>query len=82
MFHGDPLMRRVAEIIYCVVETFLYNYWISLYMDKRKLFSRKNAIVHPLDGYYSFNLYRMQTAFSFLSIAWCVSDLCVLVKLL
>jgi hypothetical protein len=64
MFHGDPLMKRVTEIIDRVVESVIYNYWISSYMNNLKLFSRKIAIVNPLNGYYSFNLYHMQPAFS------------------
>jgi hypothetical protein len=30
MFHGDPLMKRVNDIIDRVVEASLYNYWISI----------------------------------------------------
>jgi hypothetical protein len=59
MFHGDPLMRRVNEIIGRVVEAGLYKYWISLIMNRHKIKSQKIALVHPLDGYYSFNLYHM-----------------------
>jgi hypothetical protein len=29
MFHGDPLMKRVTEIIDRVLEAVLYNCWIS-----------------------------------------------------
>ena len=82
MFHGDPLMRRVTEIIDRVVEAGLYNYWISLRMHLINLFSRKTAIVHPLDGYYSFNLYHMQPAFYLLLMGWCLSTLCFLVEIL
>ena len=60
MSHGDTLMRRVNEIIDRVVEAGIYNYWISLRMHQHKLYSRKILIVHPLDGYYSFNLHHMQ----------------------
>jgi len=63
MLHGDPLLRRVSEIIGRVVEAGLFNFWISLQMHGRKLFSRKVAIFHPNDAYYSFNLYHMQPAF-------------------
>jgi hypothetical protein len=56
MLHGDPLMKQVTEIIDRVVEAGLYNYWISITMNKYKLLSRKIAIVNPFDGYYSFNL--------------------------
>jgi len=82
MFHGDPLMRRVNEIIDRVVEAGLYKYWISLTTNLRKLLSRKIAIVHPLDRYYSFNLYHMQPAFYLLLMGWCLSALCFLVELL
>jgi hypothetical protein len=82
MFHGDPLFRRVNEIIVRVVESGIYNYWITLNMHINKLFSRKIAIVHPHDGYYSFNLYHMQPAFYLLLIGWCLSFLCFMVELL
>jgi hypothetical protein len=82
MFHGDPLMRRVTEIIDRVVEAGIYKYWITLYMNFRKILSRKIAIVHPLDGYYSFNLYHMQPAFHLLLICCCLTALCFLVELL
>jgi len=82
MFHGDPLMKRVNEIIDRVVEAGLYKYLISLSMEKIKLKSRKIAIVHPLDGYYSFNLTHMQPAFYLLLMGWCLSALCFMVELL
>ena len=82
MFHGDPLMRRVIEIIDRVVEADLYNHWISLNMHRLKLYSGKIALVHPLDGYYSFNLYYMQSAFYLLLMGWCLSVLCFMVELL
>jgi hypothetical protein len=82
MFHGDPLMRRVNEIIDRVVEAGLYNYWISLYFNSYKISSRKIAIVQPLDGYYIFNLYHMQTAFYLLLIGWCIGALCFIVEVL
>jgi len=81
MFHGDPLMRRVNEIIARVVEAGLYDLWISVYSQKYKLLSRKIGIVHPLDGYYSFNLYHMQPAFYLLLIGWCLSALCFMFEL-
>jgi hypothetical protein len=82
MLYGDPLLRRVTEIIDRVVEAGLYNYWISVIMHKKKLLSRKIAIFNPLDGYYSFNLYHMQPAFYLLLMGWCLSALCFLVELL
>jgi hypothetical protein len=82
MFHGDPLMRRVSEIIDRVVEAGIYNYWISLSVERNKLLSRKIAIIHPLDGYYSFNLYHMQPAFYLLPMGWFLSSLCFMVELM
>jgi len=82
MFHGDPLMRRINEIIARVVEAGLYTFWISLNFQKYKILSRKIGIVHPLDEYYSFNLYHMQPAFYLLLIGWCLSALCFMVELL
>jgi hypothetical protein len=82
MFYGDPLLRRVTEIIDRVVEAGLYNFWISLSTNLQKLYSRKIAIVHPLDGYYSFNLYHMQPAFYLLLIGLCLSVLCFMVEVL
>jgi hypothetical protein len=82
MFHGDPLLRRVNEIIERVVQAGIYNYWISMNMDRTNLKSRKIAIVHPLDGYYSFNLYHMQPAFYVLLMGWCISVFCFMVELL
>jgi len=82
MLHGDPLMRRVTEIIDRVNAAGLYNYWNSLRMHSLKLGSRKIAIVHPLDGYYSFNLDHLQPAFYLLWIGWCLSALCFVVEIL
>jgi hypothetical protein len=82
MFHGDPLMRRVTEIIVRVVEAGIYKFWISLKLNWYKIFPRKISLVHPLDGYYSFNLYHMQPAFYLLLIGWCLCALCFLVELL
>jgi hypothetical protein len=82
MFHGDPLIKRVSEIIDRVVEAGLYSYWISQVIDRRILFSRTKAIDDPLDGYYSFNLYHMQPAFCFLLIGLCLSALCFIVEVL
>jgi len=76
MFHGDPLTSRFTEGIDRVVETGLYNYSIFLRMHFIKFFSRNTAIVHPLNGYYSFNLYHMQPAFYLLLMGWCLSTLC------
>jgi len=82
MFHGDPLMRRVNEIIARVVEAGLYNFWISYTSQKNKLLARKIGIVHPLDEYYSFSLDHMQPAFYLLLIGWCLSAICFVIELL
>jgi hypothetical protein len=81
MLHGDPLLKRVTEIIGRVVEAGIYNYWISQVLNKYKLFSRRIAIVLPLDEYYSFNLYHMQPAFYLLLMGWCLSSLCFMVEM-
>ena len=73
LFHGDPLMRRVNEIIDRVVEAGLHKFWKTLQMHRYKIYSHKIAIVHPLDEYYSFNLYHMQPAFYLLFMGWCLS---------
>jgi hypothetical protein len=82
MLHGDPLLRRVTEIIDRVVEAGIYKYWISLHVLRLKLHAQKVAIVQPLDGYYSFTLYHMQPAFYLLLIGWCLSALCFKVEML
>ena len=75
MFHGDPLMRRVTEIIDGVVAAGLFSYWNSMRKHSIKLLSRKIALVHPLDGYYSFNLYHMQPSLYTLLMGLCLSTL-------
>jgi len=82
VFHADPLLRRVTEIIDRVIEAGLYNFWISLRMHRIKIKSRKISLVHPLDGYYSFNLYHMQPAFYLLLMGWCLSVFCFMVEVL
>jgi len=82
MFYGDPLLMRFNEIIDRVVEAGIYNYWISLSMNKHKLNARKIAIVQPLDEYYSFNLYHMQPAFYLILIAWFLSVICFMAEVL
>jgi hypothetical protein len=82
MFHGDPLMSRVSEVIDRVVEAGLYKQWISFSINLNKLRSRKIAIANPLDGYYSYNLYHMQPAFCLLLMGWCLSAICFVVELL
>jgi hypothetical protein len=82
MFHGDPLLKRVTEIIDRVFEAGLYKYWISQMIYRYKLQSKRIAIVHPLDGYYSFNLYHMQPAFYLLLMGWCLSAFCFVIEVL
>jgi hypothetical protein len=82
MFHGDPLKRRVTEIVDRVVEAGLYNRWISLCFNLLKINSGKIAVVSFLDGYYSFNLYHMQPAFYLILMGWCISALCFTVEVL
>jgi hypothetical protein len=81
MLQGDPLKRRVTEIIDRVVEAGLYNYWVSQKVYSANFFPKK-ASVHPRGGYYSFNLYHMQPAFYLLSMGWCLSALCFIFELL
>jgi hypothetical protein len=80
MIHGDPLMRRVNEIIDLVVEAGLYNHWKSLEFNRRKIHFHKIGIVQPLNGYYSFNLYHMQTAFYLILMGWFLSALCLMIE--
>ena len=82
MFHGDPLMKRVNEIIDRVVEAGLRNFWVSLQKNWYKIYSHKIVIFHPLDEYYSFNLYHMQPAFYLLCMDWCLSAFSFMVEVL
>jgi hypothetical protein len=82
MFPGDPLLKRVNEIIGRVVEAGIYNYWTSLRFHWLKLSSQKMAILQQLDEYYSFNLYHMHPAFYLLLIGWCLSAFCFIVEVL
>jgi len=82
MFHGDPLMRRFNVIINHVIEAGLHNYWETIQMNVYKNYYRKIAIPHPLDGYYSFNLYHMHPAFYLLLLGWCLSAFCFMVEVL
>jgi hypothetical protein len=81
MFHADPLMKRVTEIIDRMVEAGIYNYWISLNNNVCKIKYRRIAKVNPLHGYYSFNLYHMQPDFYLLLMGWCISAICYIVEL-
>jgi hypothetical protein len=73
MFHGDPLMRRVNEIIDRVVEAGLYNHWISMQFNIFKIGAKKIAIHQVFDEYYSFIIYHLQPAFYFLLMGWCLT---------
>jgi hypothetical protein len=72
MLHGDPLLRRVNEIINRVVGAGIYNYWISMRLHLFQLRSRKIAIIIPFEEYYSFNLYHMHPVFYLLLMGWCL----------
>jgi hypothetical protein len=82
MFRADPLMRRVNEVIHYVVEAGVYCHWMAMLWKEQKTISLKIAFVHALDGYYSFNLYHMQTAFYLLLMGWCLSAACFMVEVL
>jgi hypothetical protein len=82
MFHGDPLMNRVNEIINRVIEAGLNNHWISLKFNNYKTLFRKKPFLHQFDGYYSFKLYHMKAAFYLLLMGWCFSALCFMVEVL
>jgi hypothetical protein len=76
MFPGDPLMRRVNEIIDRVIEAGLYNYWHSKEINFDKILFEKVRNIEQFDEYYSFKLYHMQSAFYLLLMGWCISALC------
>jgi hypothetical protein len=82
MLYGDPLLRRVTEIIDRVVEAGIYNYWFSLRMNKLKINTRVIGIVRPLEDYYSFKLYHMQPAFYLFLMGSCLSAICFVLELM
>jgi len=82
MLYGDPLLRRVTEIIDRVFEAGIYKYWNSLKMHQLKLDARKIPIVLQLEDFYSFSLYHMQPAFYLLLMGWCLSAICFMIELL
>jgi hypothetical protein len=82
MFHVDPLMRRVSEIIDRVFEAGIYIHWRSLLSSSFKAMMQKVAIDQQLNNYYSFNLYHMQTVFYLLLMGCCLSALCFVVEVL
>ena len=75
-------MTRVYDIIDRVVEAGLHSFWNSRRLIWMKIYSRKIDIVHPLDEYYSFNLYHMKPAFYLLFVGWCLSAFCFMVEVL
>ena len=82
MFHGDPLMRRVPEIVDHVIEAGLHIFWKSDLLHWRKLHSRKIGIFQQFDEYYSFNLYNMQPAFYLLLMGLFLSAICFIFEFL
>jgi len=82
MFHGDPLLKRVNELIARFYEAGLYNLWVTIFTRRGKIRARKKTTFNPLDGYYSFNLYHLQPAFYLLLIGWCLSAFCFMIELL
>jgi hypothetical protein len=82
MFFGDPLLKRVNEIIGRVVEAGIYKFWISLHSHWLKFWTQKIAIFQPFEEYYSFNLYHMLPAFYLLLIGWCLSALFFMVEVI
>jgi hypothetical protein len=47
-----------------------------------KLGARNIGTVHPLGGYYSFNLYHMQPAFYLVLMGWCLSAFSFMIEVL
>jgi hypothetical protein len=82
MFHGDPLISRVNEIINRVVEAGLHNHWNSLDFNFGKILYQKESFIQPLDEYSIYKLYHMKTAFYLLLMGWCFSALCFIVEVL
>jgi len=82
MFHGDPLIRRINDIIDRVVEAGLYTYWISQGINWRKILFSKIPNLHPHDDYYSFNIYHLQTVLYLLLMGWCLSVICFIFEVM
>jgi hypothetical protein len=82
MYHGDPLLRRINEIIGLVVEADLYSSWLYLRIHQLKLSTQKIATVQQLDGYYNFTLYHMQPVFYLLLIGLRLSVIFLMVEVL
>jgi hypothetical protein len=81
MFYGDPLMGRGNKDIERVFQPCIHNYWIPYRLNLFQIRARKIAVVHPLDGYYNFNLYHMQPASCLLLIGFCISAFCFTLEL-
>jgi len=79
MLNGDPLLRRVTEIIDLVVEAELYNFWISLDQHLDKVVFQIIYIVNPLDEYYK--LQTVTHATCLLSPFNCLNALCFIFDL-
>jgi hypothetical protein len=73
MFYGEPLLKRINEILGRFVEAGLHKFWLSLVMKWCKIPDRKIAVFNPLDEYYSFNLYHIQPTLYLLLIGLCLS---------
>jgi hypothetical protein len=82
MFPGDPLATRLTEIIHHIIESGILNKQISRFMHNSKLSSHKLGNFQQIDGYYSFNLYHLQPAFSLLLMGWCLSVFCFMFEVL
>ena len=82
LFHGDPLMRRVTEIVDRVLESGLHIFWKSEILHGSKLNSRKIGIFQPFGEYFIFNLYHMQPAFYLLLMGLFLSAICFIFEFL
>jgi hypothetical protein len=82
MLYGDPLLKRVNEIIDRVMEAGLYNYWLSQFEDQYEAFFRYSNISIQLEEYYNFNLYHMQPAFHLLLMGLCLSVFCFVIEVI
>jgi hypothetical protein len=82
MLQGDPLLRRVNEIIDRVVEAGLYNGWITRKLYSIKLREKENAICVQQFVYYNFNLHHLQPAFYLLLMGCCLSAISFVFELL
>jgi hypothetical protein len=81
MFYGEPLLKRINDILGRVVEAGLYNCWISRFANVFKIAYPHIAIVNPLDEYCSFSIYHLQPAFYLLLMGLCLSVFCFVIEL-